>query len=53
MDLGPFYKSVLEAWKVFAVSRSPGLLAGAWLLEEPLFLINFFPSLVLSSAYLH
>lgn len=51
-DLTPFYKSVLEAWKVFAFSRSPEVPAGMWLLEEPLFLNSFLPSRLLHSAFL-
>lgn len=52
VDLTPYYKSMLEAWKVFTVSRSPDLSAGTWLLEEPLFFNPLFPSRLLSSACL-
>lgn len=52
VDLTPFYKSVLEAWKVFSVARQPDLLAGPWLLEEPLFLNSFLPTHLLSSECL-
>lgn len=49
VDLSPFYRSVLEAWKVFVVSRPSNTPAGFWLLEEPLFLNPFLPSRLLSS----
>ncbi len=35
VDLTPYYKSMLEAWEVFTVTRSPDLSARPWLLEEP------------------
>ncbi len=37
VDLTSFYKSTLEAWKVFAISRSFDEPAGLWLFEEPVF----------------
>lgn len=49
VDLTPFYRSVLEAWKVFSISRPSDLPVGFWLLEEPLFFNSFLPSRLLTS----
>jgi len=49
-DLTPFYRSVMEAWKVFSVSRPAGIHAGFWLMEEPLFQNPFLPSRHLCSV---
>ncbi|KAI4903525.1 hypothetical protein NFI96_028300, partial [Prochilodus magdalenae] len=48
----PFYRSMLEAWKVFSVSGTTDTPAGMWLFEEPLFFNPFLPSALLSSAVL-
>ncbi len=37
VDLTSFYKSTLEAWKVFTISCSSDEPAGLWLFEEPVF----------------
>lgn len=47
-----FYKSVLEAWKVFTISRTSNIHAGLWLFEEPLFLNYFLPSRLMSGPSL-
>jgi len=46
------YKSVLEAWTVFTISRTPNTHAGLWLFEEPLFLNDFLPSRLVSGPSL-
>ena len=50
--LTPFYRSMLEAWKVFSASRTADTPVGMWLFEEPLFFNPFLPSALLSSAVL-
>ncbi|MCI4376030.1 hypothetical protein PGIGA_G00183470 [Pangasianodon gigas] len=52
LDLTPFYRSLLEAWRVFSLSRMPDAAAGVWLLEEPLFNNPLLQSRMLSSASL-
>ncbi len=51
VNLTSFYKSVLEAWKVFTISRSSFHVhhAGLWHFEEPLFLNDFLPSRLMSA----
>lgn len=52
VNLTSFYKSVLEAWKVFTISRSSDTHHGLWLFEEPLFLNDFLPSRLMSGLSL-
>ncbi|KAK3531057.1 hypothetical protein QTP70_008761 [Hemibagrus guttatus] len=51
-NLTPFYRSVLEAWRILSFSRMPDATAGAWLLEEPLFNNHLLNPRVLCSASL-
>ncbi|KAK3521360.1 hypothetical protein QTP70_003437 [Hemibagrus guttatus] len=51
-NLTPFYRSVLEAWRILSFSRMPGATAGAWLLEKPLFNNHLLKPRVLCSASL-
>lgn len=37
VDITSFYKSKMEAWKVFTISCSSDEPAGLWLFEEPAF----------------
>jgi len=52
VNLTSFYKLALEAWKVFAISRSSDTHAGLWLFEEPLFFNDFLPSRLMSGPSL-
>ncbi|MCJ8730194.1 hypothetical protein PDJAM_G00181370 [Pangasius djambal] len=52
VDLTPFYRSFLESWRVFSLSRTPDAAAGVWLLEEHLFDNPLLQSRLLSSASL-
>lgn len=52
VNLTSFYKSVLEAWKVFTISRSSDTHARLWLFEEPIYLDDFLPSILMSGLSL-
>lgn len=44
VDITSFYKSKMEAWKVFTISCSSDEPAGLWLFEEPVFFQIFVTS---------
>ncbi len=52
VDLTSFYKSTLEAWKVFTISRSSDEPAGLWLFEEPVFSNSLLQSRLMSAKSL-
>ncbi|KAL1268847.1 hypothetical protein QQF64_034210 [Cirrhinus molitorella] len=52
-DLTSFYKSTMEAWKVFTISRSSDEPAGLWLFEEPIFFNSLLQSRLMSVHSLH
>ncbi|KAK3509821.1 hypothetical protein QTP70_012405 [Hemibagrus guttatus] len=52
VNLTPFYRSVLEAWRILSFSRMRDVTAGAWLMEEPLLNNHLLNPRVLCSASL-
>lgn len=52
VDLTSFYKSTLEAWKVFTITRSSDEPAGLWLFEEPVFFNSLLQSRLMSAQSL-
>lgn len=52
VNLTPFYRSLLEAWRILFISKMPQATAGAWLLEESLLNNHSLNSRVLSPANL-
>lgn len=52
VDLISFYKSTMEAWKVFIISLSSDEPVGLWLFEEPVFFNSLLQSRLMTAQSL-